>query len=104
MRSMRYLNAVLTVLAVLLAANVWALISAPERSLLQPESALAQSRSTGAAPAAGAAASGIPDAGSQRKEIIDALKRIAAQNEELANLLRSGSVRVKVEAAAQPGK
>lgn len=95
MHSLRYLNTVLTVLAVLLAVQIWTSWSGSGLSAAGAAQAMAQN-----APAGG----GIPDAGAQRKEIIDLLKRVTQQNEELNSLLRSGQVRVKVETTARDGK
>ena len=93
MRSLRYLNTILTVLAVLLALQLWtAWTSTPAADLASP--ALAQSRNANTG-------GGIPDAGAQRKEMIDLLKKQCAQNDELLSVLKSGDVRVKLE--ANPG-
>ena len=96
MRSLRYLNTILTLLTVLLAMQLWTTWMTPSASgnaagLASP--ALAQ-----------AAGGGIPDAGAQRKEMIDLLKRHIQQTDELIGLLKSGQVRVKVEAPAKDGK
>lgn len=84
MRSLKYLNVVLTVVAVLMTVQVWT--------------------SLGAAPAVDfasvARAEGIPDAGAQRQAIVDQLKLVNQKLEEMAGLLRSGEVRVKVEGKA----
>lgn len=91
MSSLRYLNSILTVLAILLALQLWTTwAGTPVATAVQ-----AQTRTTPAP----AAANGIPDAAGQRKEMIDLLKRQTQQLEELGTLLRSGQVRVKVEAA-----
>jgi len=94
MRSLRYLNTILTVLTVLLAMQLWTSWIAP---------------SSGAAERGGAASllspvqaqvsdgSGIPNAGAQRKEMIDLLKRQSQQTDQLIALLKSGEVRVRVE-------
>jgi len=84
MRSLRYLNSILTVLAVLLALQLWTAWTSGPIDLATP--ATAQVRG-----------SGIPDAGAQRKDMIDLLKRIAVQNDELASLFKSGQARVKLE-------
>jgi hypothetical protein len=93
MRSLRYLNTILTVLAVLLVAQLWTTWMTPhlagaDTGVATP--AWAQSRGAGSG-------GGIPDAGAQRKEMIDLLKKQCVQNEELAGLLRSGEMRVRVE-------
>ena len=78
MRSIRYLNTMLTVLAVLLALHLWtAWMSAPGAS----SDALAQ---------------GIPDAGSQRQQMIDQLKLLNQKTDNIQGLLKSGKIRVVV--------
>lgn len=78
MNAMRYLNTILTVLALLLALNLWTAWSAAP-SL------------TGAAQA-----QGIPDEGAQRQQQVDLLKKLNVRMEEQAELLQSGKVRVRV--------
>jgi hypothetical protein len=90
MRSLRYLNTILTVLAVLLALQLWTAwmgnggLAAPARAVASP---------TG----------GIPDAGAQRKEMIDLLKALNEQSSDLVKVLKSGDVRVKLENAPAEG-
>jgi len=83
MRSLRYLNTILTVLAVLLTVQVWTLWNAPgsldRASEARPE--------------------GIPDAGAQRQAIIDQLKLVNVKLADMASLLRSGELKVKVDGA-----
>lgn len=80
MRSLRYLNTVLTVIAVLLALHLWTLwIGGP--------SAVAT-----------AAAPGLGNAATQRRQMVDQLKRLTVKIEELTSLFRSGQARVKVDA------
>lgn len=91
MRSLRYLNGILTVLAVLLGLQLWTSWTA----------------NTSVDVAAPAYAQGIPDAGAQRLQIIDQLKLLNSRTEELKGLLLSGKVQVKVilpEAQGQGGK
>ncbi len=95
MRPSRYLHTILTVLAVLLALQLWTSWSGPSTPVL------AAPAESGAKPGA---ATGIPDEGAQRKEMIDLLKRQVQQNEELIALLKSGQVRVKLEAAPRDAK
>jgi hypothetical protein len=97
MRSLRYLNTILTVLAVLLAAQLWTTWTAPHL-LASPSGDVADLATPAFAEARNAGSGGgIPDAGAQRKDMIDLLKKHAAQNDELLGLLRSGDVRVKLE-------
>ncbi|MCX5661742.1 MAG: hypothetical protein NTW19_18845 [Planctomycetota bacterium] len=95
MRSVRYLNTVLTVLCVLVAVQIWTSWST---------SGLPVASTAQAQPASPPSGGGIPDAGAQRKEMIDLLKRLAQQHDDLGQLLRSGQVRVKVESGARDGK
>jgi hypothetical protein len=101
MRLLRYLNTILTLLTVLLALQLWTTWSAPSSGA---------ARGTGADAGGGAElslvtpvlaqqAGGIPDAGGQRKEMIDLMKRQIQQTEELVALLKNGQARVRVEAA-----
>lgn len=92
MRSLRYLNTILTLLTVLLALQLWTTWSTA------PVVDHASSANAQARPA------GIPDAGAQRKEMIDLLKRIAQQNDELKQVLTSGEVRVKLETPPAGGQ
>ena len=80
MKRSRYLNVVLTMIAVLLAALVW--ISVADRPLL--------SSSASATPP------GLPDAGSQRREIQRAVEDVETDIEKLYKLLSSGKLRVEV--------
>lgn len=95
MKSLRYLNVILTVLAVLLTLQLWTVWNghgtpiAAAPSIATP--ALAQSRG----PTPGA--SGIPDAGAQRREMVDLLKKLVVQTDEVKSVLTSGQVRVRVE-------
>lgn len=88
MRSLRYLNSVLTIIAVLLTLQLWTLWTA-----------------TPAAPSLDAAstarAEGIPDSGAQRKEIIAGLKEVNGSIRGLTGLFQSGQARVRVE---EPGE
>jgi hypothetical protein len=77
MRSLRYLNCVLTVLAVLLSLQLWTTWNTSHASMVQE-----------------AHAQGIPNAGAQRKEMIDALNSIQRELQQTNDLLRSGQLRV----------
>mgnify|MGYP006908264419 CR=1 FL=1 len=85
MRSLRYLNSILTVLAVLLALQLWTTWT------MTPQATVATSAQ---------AKGGIPDAGSQRKQMVDLLKTLTQQSSELNAMFASGSARVSVEAGA----
>ncbi|MEX0887178.1 MAG: hypothetical protein WD009_12150 [Phycisphaeraceae bacterium] len=92
MRSLGYLNGVLTVLAVLLVLNLWvgwhALSTGPAGDMV-----------TVATPAR---AQGIPDGGAQRLEIVNQLKLVNVRLAELGEFMRSGEMRVRFE-GRQPG-
>lgn len=81
MRSLRYLNTMLTIIAVLLTMQVYALLVGPGGPEVAPS----------------AQAQGIPDAGAQRKEMIDQLKQLNAKTDQLLSLFKSGQARVKLE-------
>jgi len=86
MRSLRYLNTVLTMIMVLLTLNVYALWSAtPAGNLL---STAAEVR---------AEAGGIPNAAKQRKDILDELKKVTSELSSLQTTMTDGSVRVRLE-------
>ncbi|MBI1367444.1 MAG: hypothetical protein GC162_02195 [Planctomycetes bacterium] len=83
MKSLAYLNGVLTVLAVLLALQLWtSWTSSPD--IASP-----------------AYAQGIPDEGAQRNQIIDQLKLLNQKTEEMKGLLLSGKISVKVTLPAK---
>ena len=84
MSQMRYLNTVLTVLAVLLGLHLYTAWAGDPPQLTAP--AYAQE-------------GGIPNAAAQRKEMIDTLKRMSAQVEEMKGLFANGRARVTVENA-----
>lgn len=84
MTNTKYLNAVLTVLALLLALNVWVNVStAPSIGL--GNQALAQGR---------------VDAGQQRAEMITQLKELKSSVASLSKQLSDGSITVQVEGNA----
>lgn len=86
MRSLTYLNSILTVLAVLLVMVLWTMWTAtPAGDTLT----LTQD----------AHAAGIPNAGQQRKEILDEVKKVNVQLNEFKSLLKGGEVRVRLEAS-----
>ena len=84
MRSLRYLNTVLTVIAVLLTVNVWTLWNATPGGEAVSIATEAQ-------------AAGIANAGAQRKQIIDAVNQTKAEVGELKAMFKTGSARVTVE-------
>lgn len=87
MKSLRYLNTVLTLIAVLLTVNIWTMWNmTPGGEALSV--------------ATEAQAAGIPNAGQQRKEIVDAVKRVNADTTAIKNLLSNGTLRVRVEGNA----
>lgn len=83
MRSIRYTNIVLTILAVLLSLQLWTQWSG--------------------GPSVGAPAfgQGIPDGGAQRKQIIDELKLLNSKVEDVKGMFATGKARVTV---TQSGK
>jgi len=85
----KYLNAVLTVIALMLALNVWVGIhQSPAASAFDPASQ--------------ALAVGTADAGTQRVEMINQLKAISDKIDGLKSKLSDGSIKVTVE--SQPTK
>ena len=79
MRSIAYLNSILTVLALLLTLQLWtSWTNAP--SATSP-----------------AMAQGIPDEGAQREKIIDQLKLLNSRADGIHSLLSSGKLRVRVQ-------
>jgi len=83
MNNMKYLNTVLTVLAVLLALNLWVGVHATPSQGVGLESR--------------ANAQGRIDAGQQRAEMIKELKGLKATVEAMSGKLTDGSIKVKVE-------
>ncbi len=84
MNHLRYTNVMLTLLVVLLGAQIltqW---------------------TTGPALAPAATAQGIPDTGAQNAQIIDQLKLTNKKLEQITELLVSGKVKVTVANMAQP--
>lgn len=91
MRSLRYLNTVLTILCVLVSLQLWTAWTVPG-----PGTTMAVAEAYPLVSEAQAA--GIPNAGEQRKQMIDELKQQSRQIDDLMSLLQSGEVRVRVEA------
>jgi len=82
MRSLRYLNTVLTIIAVLLTLNLYVGVTGGNVSW-QSE----------------AHAAGLPNAGAQRKEMIEHLSKLNDKVAELKGVLLSGEARVVVVSA-----
>lgn len=83
MNNTKYLNAVLTTIAVLLALNLWVGVNTPGTS--HEGQAFAQGR---------------VDAGQQRAEMITQLKELKTSVDALSKKLTDGSITVKVEGEA----
>ena len=94
MKSLRYLNLMLTLIAVLLAAHLYTLWTMTSGIAA---SAQAQVQSSNA-PA------GVPNAGAQRQEMISILRQLVNKTEEVNNTLRSGQMRVQVEKGSDDKK
>jgi len=96
MRSLRYLNTVLTVIAVLLTLQLWtAWTGLPDGSVAEAKPTRSQLASR---------ASGIPNAAAQRIETVNLLKKMSQQNETLIGLFRTGKARVRVEGGSAGDK
>lgn len=86
---LRYLNTVLTLIAILLTLNCWTMWtgttihSAP--TFTSTAIAATQPRSPG----------GIPNASVQRKQIIDLLQEINGQNKQLLTMFYTGQAKVE---------
>ena len=92
MRSMRYLNTVLTILAVLLTLNLWTQWTAtPGGRLLW----------TAQEAHAAEPARGLPNAAQQRRETVQQLKQLNTEVRSLKQMFASGQARVRLEAAPQ---
>ena len=91
MRSLRYLNTVLTIIAILLTLQLWTLWTTGG----QHDGPVVDLTSV-------ARAAGIPNAGMQRKQTNDLLKTMVQKTEELTGLFKSGRARIRVEQS--PGK
>lgn len=88
--SLRYLNMMLTILAVLLALQIWtAWTTAAPRSSTRVKDFLQYSSV--------ARADGIPNAGMQRKQMLDQLKLQTQKIDDLIKLLKSGQALVRIE-------
>ena len=88
MRSLKYLNAVLTLIAVVLTLHLWTMwIGGPGAGALLV---------AGEARAAGRPV-GIPNASAQRKEMVDLLKSQNVKIDQLVKLFKTGKARIKVD-------
>ena len=83
MSSIKYLNTILTVLAFLLAVQLWT------------------SWNSGPAWSEAAHAQGIPDGGAQRQMIVDQLKLLNKRTDEIKSVLTSGKMRVMIAEAPE---
>ena len=83
MRSLRYLNTVLTIIAVLLTINIYVGLTDDVVSTT---------------PQANAASSyaGLPNAGKQRQDMLDELKKLNGKMDSLTSMFRNGDARVIV--------
>ena len=88
MRSLRYLNSVLTILAVLLALQLW--------THWTGEAAYRPGTGLTTASEVMAAGGGIPNAGAQRKQMIDQLKRQTDAIENLTEMFRNGQAKIRM--------
>jgi len=88
MKPITYLNGILTVLAVLLTLNLWTQWHAGPGAAQLPGLAQQAHARDVPAPASG---------GAQRKVMIDELKRIKGDTQQISQLLSSGKLRVLVE-------
>lgn len=86
MTNTKYLNTVLTAIALLLALNLWVGVNGSPGDSTNPEGqAIAQGR---------------VDAGQQRSEMIKELKGLKSTVESMSKKLSDGSIKVKVEGDA----
>ena len=86
MRTLKYLNTILTIIALLLTAVLWTLWSHAPMSL-----------------AGEAQAQGMVDAGTLRLETLNQIKTLTQKVEELTGLFKNGQARVRLENAADAG-
>jgi hypothetical protein len=101
MRSLRYLNTVLTLIAILLTLNLWTLWTA---TASHPAAAIDLTAATPARAQARPPSGGIPDAGAQRREIADQIKLGNQKLDTLIEMFRSGQARVRLEAPPKEGE
>ena len=94
MTQIKYLNVILTVNAMLLAALLWSQLS--EQPVLSLP-AMAQSAAGGV----NADDPGIPNAGTQRQKIVEAIQRLEGKVEATNRLLSGGRLKVQVANLAE---
>ena len=91
MARLRYTNGLLTLSAGLLTLHLWTMWVSPHRAGIEgAESAMLPGERT-------AYAVGLPNAAQQRKQMVDLLKTISSQTDDLASLFSSGRARVRLE-------
>lgn len=88
MGSIRYTNMILTVLAVLLAAQLWTTWSTSSAPMAQSAQAGAPNGPTN-----------LPDPGADRKDMIDLMKKQVQKSDDILTFLKSGQMRVRLETA-----
>ena len=82
MPNLRYLKGILTIIAVLLTLNLWTMwTSSPATDMATP-----------------AQAQGLANAASQRQQMVNAMKENTKKMDQMIALLKSGQVRVRIEA------
>jgi hypothetical protein len=88
MRSLKYLNAILTLIAVVLTLHLWAMWvgGSGAGALVMTSEAQAAGRPVG-----------IPNAAAQRKEMVDLLKSQNVKIDQLVKLFKTGKARVKID-------
>ena len=89
MQSLRYLNTLLLVIAVLLALQLW---TAWAGGSSPAQTAIAASPTPTA---------GFAGAGQQRKQIVDELKRLNQEMERLTRLFEQGDARVRIDSGSK---
>ena len=87
MRSLRYLNAILTVVAILLALHLWTLWAGEPVGLNGLMAAPAHAKDLPV---------GLNSASIERKQIAELLKQLNHRTDELITLFRSGRARINV--------
>lgn len=94
MRSLRYLNAILTAVAILLTVQLWMwwVGDASENHGFMVSPVHAQ-----------AVPVGLNNASSERRQIAELLKKLNHRTEELITLFRSGRARINVEIPSENG-
>lgn len=95
MASLRYTNVILTILAVLLVAQLWTTWSAPGTPTMPQR--------VEAAPPTNSTPGGLPDSGADRRDMIDLLKKQVQKTDEVLTYLKSGEMRVRLEAGKPNG-